>query len=58
MADQQLRLVATQAQPEDLVDSHDEGRFGCVRFLVWAMLLDVALVIAGLLCWRLRVLPW
>jgi len=34
-----------------------ESHFGCVRFLVWAMVFEVALVIAGLLWWRLRLWP-
>jgi hypothetical protein len=52
-----LRFAATQAEPEDLAND-PESRFGCVRFLVWAMVFEVALVIAGLLCWRLRLWPW
>jgi hypothetical protein len=58
MADR-LRLVATQAEPEeDVVSIEHERHFGCVRFLVWALVLEVALVVAGLVCWRLQVLPW
>jgi hypothetical protein len=31
----------------------EESRFGCVRFLVWAVIFEALLVIVGLVCWRL-----
>jgi hypothetical protein len=57
MADQMLRLVA-RAEPEDVVSIEHERHFGCAQCFVWALVVEPALVVAGLLCWRLRVLPW
>jgi hypothetical protein len=56
MADQQL-LIDPQTQEEDVAAIEHESHFGCVRLLVWAMVFEVALVIAGLLWWRLRLWP-
>jgi hypothetical protein len=39
--------------PEDADDVHYDGRFGCARVLVWALIFEGALVIAISICWWL-----
>jgi hypothetical protein len=58
MVDQRLRLVTTQAQPEDVANIEHESHFGYARCLVWGLVFEAVMVIAGLLCWELRLRSW
>jgi hypothetical protein len=57
MADQQLQLVGTQVEPLRAVKVTLVLNGYHVLCCVFALIVDVALVIAGLFCWRLRFLP-
>jgi hypothetical protein len=55
MVDQRLRLVTTQAEPEDAATIHHENRFGArARNLIWAIVFEAGLLIAVLLRGLLR----
>jgi hypothetical protein len=57
MDDQQLRLADTQAQREDVAAVEHESLWLRSVFCL-ALVLEIALVVVGLLCWRLGVSPW
>jgi hypothetical protein len=58
MADQRLRLVARQAEPEDVANLEHERNLGVAEFLVWVVFFEAMLVIVGMLCWLLQLWPW
>lgn len=47
--------AASNSFLDDAEDFHSEDRLGCVRGVLWSLVFEAALVIAGALYWTLRV---
>jgi hypothetical protein len=50
----QTSLRFSDIYPADEEQLYPEDKLGCARGVLWSLIFEVALVVAALVCWKLR----